>query len=105
MSVVTDAHPPAAYSGLKSGCCSGGTGLPLRRRCLVGQRSGVSSEASLVKGCSVPAGEGSDGVGNNLSGSCVGVMVTAGGHGQVWVSTNDCGWDEYRDKFRFLADS
>lgn len=35
------------------------------------------------KGCSVPIGEGSDGMGSNHSGGCVGVMVTAGGQGRL----------------------
>jgi hypothetical protein len=44
---------------------------------------GVLSEASFVKGCSVPIGEGSDGVGLcNVSGGWVGGYIDSG-----WAKT------------------
>ena len=81
MGVTTDALPPAAYSGLKSGCCSGGTGLPLRRRRLVGHRSGLSSEASRSKAVPCRKAKGVTGVGSNLSGGC------GGGVDSGWART------------------
>jgi len=40
----------------------------------------------------VPIGEGSDGVGSNLSGGCGG-GVDSGWARQACVSTDGCGWD------------